>query len=58
MYDSSKPDFAGEIRLSLEHTKRDTFLIARWDRHAFTDHGDPNSLRYETAIGQYTYNFQ
>ncbi|XP_053398434.1 uncharacterized protein LOC128556766 [Mercenaria mercenaria] len=51
VYDSSKPDFTGEISLSVEHTKEDTYLIARWEVDAFTDHGDPNALRYEAALG-------
>ncbi|XP_060580924.1 uncharacterized protein LOC132737608 [Ruditapes philippinarum] len=50
-YDSSKPEFKGEITLSTEHTNNETFLIARWDVGAFTDHGDPHSLTYEAAIG-------
>ena len=52
VYDSSKPDFTGEISLSVEHTKSDTFLVARWEKDAFTDHGDPNALSYEIAIGR------
>ncbi|XP_060572684.1 uncharacterized protein LOC132730723, partial [Ruditapes philippinarum] len=50
-YDSSKPEFKGEIILSTEHTHNETFLIARWDVGAFTDHGDPHALTYEAAIG-------
>ena len=56
MYDSSKPDFTGEIKISFENTKSDTFLIAKWDKGAFTDHGDPNALRYEAAIDQFMIN--
>lgn len=52
LYDSTKPDFTGNISLSIEHMKDDTFLIARWGEDAFTDHGDPNALSYEAAIGQ------
>ncbi|XP_053398947.1 uncharacterized protein LOC128556937 [Mercenaria mercenaria] len=51
VYDSSKPDFTGEILLSVEHTQNDTFLIAQWDENAFTDHGDPNALSYQVAVG-------
>ncbi|XP_053401015.1 uncharacterized protein LOC128557569 [Mercenaria mercenaria] len=51
VYDSTKPDFTGEIRLSVEHTLNDTFLIAKWDKNAFTDHGDPNALFYQVAVG-------
>ncbi|XP_053400999.1 uncharacterized protein LOC128557566 [Mercenaria mercenaria] len=51
VYDSTKPDFTGEIRLSIEHTLNDTFLIAQWDENAFTDHGDPDALSYQVAIG-------
>ncbi|XP_060577218.1 uncharacterized protein LOC132734491 [Ruditapes philippinarum] len=51
VYDSSKPDFTGEISLFVEHTKTDTYLVAKWDKNAFTDHGDPNALQYEAAIG-------
>jgi hypothetical protein len=57
-YDSSKPEFKGEITLSTEHTNNETFLIARWDVGAFTDHGDPHSLTYEAAIGEYNLFFQ
>ncbi|XP_060577220.1 uncharacterized protein LOC132734494 [Ruditapes philippinarum] len=51
VYDSSKPEFTGEISLSVEHTDSDTFLIAKWNKDAFTDHGDPYALRYEVAVG-------
>ncbi|XP_060604506.1 uncharacterized protein LOC132757271 [Ruditapes philippinarum] len=51
VYDSSKPDFTGEISLTVEHTKVETYLVAKWDENSFTDHGDPNALQYEAAIG-------
>jgi hypothetical protein len=30
--------------------------VAKWDKNAFTDHGDPNALKYEAAIGKSLYN--
>jgi hypothetical protein len=29
--------------------------VAKWDKNAFTDHGDPNALQYEAAIGKSMY---
>lgn len=55
IYDSTKPDFSGKITLSVEYTEDDAFLIARWEENAFTDHGDPNALSYEAALGQSTF---
>ncbi|XP_060578984.1 uncharacterized protein LOC132735961, partial [Ruditapes philippinarum] len=51
IYDSSKPDYSGEISLTVEHTKVETYLVAKWDENTFTDHGDPHALQYEAAIG-------
>ncbi|XP_053390115.1 uncharacterized protein LOC123523221, partial [Mercenaria mercenaria] len=51
LYDTAKPEFTGAVNLTVEQAKDDTFLIARWAVNAFTDHGDPNALSYEAAIG-------
>ena len=46
-----REEFKGNINLSVERSKNNSFLIARWDDNAFTDHGDPHILAYEIAIG-------
>ncbi|XP_053401094.1 uncharacterized protein LOC123523194 isoform X2 [Mercenaria mercenaria] len=49
--DRTKPDFQGNIILSVERYNLESFLVASWDDNAFIDHGDPYPLKYEIAIG-------
>lgn len=48
----SAPKFDGKLSVTYEVSGMgDEYIIARWEKDSFYDHGDVNDLSYSVALG-------